>query len=388
MIFLPTQVEQKRINAIQKVYNRDYALIRLTTTMLNKSIIDASFIIRNLFKKNNIVDYEYIKQGTENKILKTSLLISGSKDIKIKTSFYRPNTKKGDPRFWLSKFKSIANANDLIYLTVFEETLVVILLDENFNINYIKSKFADSKIQLKSEILNKINLIREKGFVYSVSESEKMSARDVGDTFEREMGIEPNSSPAADYKGQVELKAKRINSRTKDSLFSQVPYWKDSLMKSTSDIVLKYGYPHNELPDFASLYVTVSNLPNKQGLYLKIEEEEELLTMCDNTNTRVCVWRFKDIEKKLLNKHPSTLWILAEEKLENNQNRWQFKYTDAILTRNPIFVSFLNLIKEGKITYDWRAKVKLDGTASRDHGNGFRLNPNYRGILFAEEEIL
>lgn len=386
MIFIPTADEQHKINIIQKVHNKDYALIRLTTTMLNKNIIDASYLIRNLLCKNNIVDFSKINQGSEHKVLKKITLINGSEETEITTSFYRPNTKKGDPRFWPSRFKSIADAGDMIYLTSFNEKLVVILLNSNFDITFINKKFANAAIQLKREILTKINIIREKGYVYSVSNNKKINPKDVGDTFEREMGIQPNSSPAADYKGQVELKAKRKNSKTKDSLFSQVPNWNSSLVKSTKEMVLKYGYPHATLPDFLSLYVTVRHIPNKQGLYLKIEEEEELLTMCDGEHTRVCVWRFKDIEKKLLNKHPSTLWILAEEKYELNQ--WYFKYTEAVLTRNPVLTSFLSLIKIGKITYDWRAKVNIDGTGISDHGNGFRLDPEYRNILFAEEDII
>lgn len=386
MIFVPNKIEQEKINAIQKVYNKDYALVRLTTTMLNKSIIDASYLIRNLLKRNGIVNFDYIQQGPEYKVVKESVIIRGSIETKVPTSFYRPITKNGDPRFWPSRFNRLVSPEDLIYLTIFEDQLLIIVLNQAFDENFVRQKFVSETIQLRAEILEKINLVREKGYVYSVSNAEKIAPKDVGDTFEREMGIEPNIKPTADYKGKVELKAKRKASKTKDSLFSQVPDWSASKIKSAGELILKYGYPHSKKPEYLALYVTVSNVPNKQGFYLKVEEEKEQLVMCDKNGTALCVWHFKDIEAKLLAKHPSTLWIMAAEKCIDNQ--WYFKYTDAVLTRNPVFTSFLSLIEQGKITYDWRAKVKPDRTGYDDHGNGFRLNPKYRNELFAEEEII
>ncbi|MEK4701966.1 MvaI/BcnI family restriction endonuclease [Solibacillus sp. FSL R7-0668] len=386
MIFVPNEIEQEKINAIQKVYNKDYALVRLTSTMLEKSIIDASFLIRNMLRKNGIVDFQSIEQGKKNRVLKDSFILSKSEIIKVTSSFYRPNTKKGDPRFWLYKFKDFVDVNTLIYLTPYKNHLMVIVLDDYFDSSFINKVFSSETIQLKAEILEKINIVREKGFVYSVSDAKKIAPKDVGDTFEREMGIEPNIKPTADYKGKVELKAKRKASKTKDSLFSQVPDWSASKIKSAGELILKYGYPHSKKPEYLALYVTVSNIPNKQGFYLKVEEEKEQLVMCDKHGTALCVWHFKDIEAKLLAKHPSTLWIMADE--ESINNHWHFKYTDAVLTRNPIFTSFLSLIEQGKITYDWRAKVKPDRTGYDDHGNGFRLNPKYRNELFAEEEII
>lgn len=386
MIFIPTKKEQELINAIQKIYNSEYVLIRLTPTMLKKSIIDASSLIRNLLRKNDIVDFNTILQGPENKIRKETTLIKGCNEYTILTSFYRPLTKKGDPRFWPASLKKHIFDGELLYITSFKNKLILVVLNDNLDLNFIKEKFASESILLKYEIIEKINVIREKGFVYSVSDKEKISPKDVGDTFEREMGIEPNSKPTADYKGQVELKAKRSSAKTKYSLFSQVPDWSKSKIKSTAELILKYGYTHSKRKDFLALYVTVTNKPNKQGLYLKVEEEDNNLVMYDSTNTSLCVWPFEAIEKKLLQKHPATLWILADEQFKNNQ--WYFKYTDAILTRNPIFTSFLNLIESGKISYDWRAEVKPDRTGYNDHGNGFRINPTYRTELFLEEEII
>lgn len=386
MIFLPNKVEQAKINELQKVYNKDYALVRLTSTMLEKSIIDGSFLIRDFLRKNEIVDFNRIEQGKKHKLLKESFIIHKSQIFKVTSSFYRPKTKKGDPRFWLYKLKRFVDSGTLIYLTPYKGHLMVIILDDDFDIAIIKEVFASEAIRLKEEILIKINEVRERGFVYSVSTKDKIDPRDVGDTFEREMEIEPNIKQTADYKGKIELKAKRKASKTKDSLFSQVPDWSASKIKSAAELILKYGYRHSKKPEYLALYVTVSNVPNKQGFYLKVDEEKQQLLMCDRDGIALCVWQFKDIENKLLTKHPATLWILAEE--EKIKGHWHFKYTDAILTRNPVFTAFLSLIEQGKITFDWRAKVKPNNTGYDDHGNGFRLNSKFRNELFAEEEII
>lgn len=84
--------------------------------MLQKSIIDASGFIRSLFKGGNIIDYSVHPQGGENKIVKTSILLE-NKSHKLETSFYRPHTKKGEPRFWILGLKQLhlVQANDTPY---------------------------------------------------------------------------------------------------------------------------------------------------------------------------------------------------------------------------------------------------------------------------------
>ena len=58
-----------------------------------------------------------------------------------------------------------------------------------------------------------------------------------------ELGIPVNNLGSADYKGEIELKTKRSTSKTPDTLFSQVPDWDESPIKSVKEMILTYGYP-------------------------------------------------------------------------------------------------------------------------------------------------
>ena len=129
---------------------------------------------------------------------------------------------------------------------------------------YVITSYSIHYTKLYEQLL----LIKNKGRILSVSPY-KNSPKDVGDTLERELGILPNSKIVADYKGQIELKAKREGSGTKDSLFSMVPNWEKSYITSSNQMILTYGYPSNKekYEGYYDLYVTVNNRPNNQGLY-------------------------------------------------------------------------------------------------------------------------
>ena len=99
----------------------------------------------------------------------------------------------------------------------------------------------------------------------------------------------------------------------------------------------------------------------------------------------VAYWNFKDLEKELIRKHPATLWIKAEDRMVGNQA--EFRYTNAILTRSPQFMTFLSLIKIGIITYDWRGYTTPSGKYSgKNHGNAWRIKDRQRNLLFGEFE--
>ena len=62
MIFTPYSDETQKINMIQKFRNEDYALIRMTFTMIDKNNLDANGILRefhHLFKNRNKLSTSY-----------------------------------------------------------------------------------------------------------------------------------------------------------------------------------------------------------------------------------------------------------------------------------------------------------------------------------------
>ena len=58
MLFEPYQDELQLIEQIHKYNEREYTVIRLTDTMLSKSIIDANVFVQDVLKKYGLMDYQ------------------------------------------------------------------------------------------------------------------------------------------------------------------------------------------------------------------------------------------------------------------------------------------------------------------------------------------
>lgn len=382
-----TKEEMKMITTAQSLIGEEYSLIRITKTMLKKSIIDAVGLTRHILKSNGLIDYSSMKQGESGKqYLKAIFLVEDKETLKV--SCYRPKTKQGDPRIWFYGLKSWVGVGQLLMLTVKDEQLYLIPIDsEMFSKKTIRAEFENSNLVL-NELLGLVKPIIKGKPILSCSPY-SMNPKDVGDTFEAALGISANNSKLADFKDTIEIKTKQSNSNTKDTLFSQVPNWEISNTISAKDMILTYGYPSKKekyaCEDFIDLYVTVSNKPNQQGLFLKVDESRELIiqyAINDNRIIETAVWKFEDVEKRLYSKHPETLWV--EANIEIIDGKFYFDYYDYSYTRKPVFSSFLLLIEQGIITYDWRGRVKSDGTKYKDKGHCFRLNPKKRDLLFSE----
>lgn len=401
MIFIPNKLENDLINLIQVKSNNDYALIRLTPTMLNKSIMDASGLIRSTFKIGNVIDYSKIEQGADNKQIRSGIFLSDKTSptlLPIKVSFYRPNTKKGDPRFWIQRLKSlnVAQAGDLIYITTYDykgSTIPVFINLSNNSIenNLLDNFFGDDDLNTATnQLLKLVREITKRGFIPNKKGAGKIVPKDVGETFEGLLNISANQSKFADFNNIIELKAKRSKTKSRDTLFSMVPHYSTDITGS-NQFVRDYGYPSKRHPGYTDLFITVSNKPNRQGLFLYVDDsKEQVIQYHQNKNETskkiVAYWNFSELRQRLYQKHNSTLWILADEQL--NKDTYSFFYNKAQLTRRPSFTAFLTLIQAGKVTFDWRARVKPDGSGYKDKGNVWRTTPKYRKDLFGDLRII
>lgn len=389
--FSPNEQEIKKIKLIQEYIRHEFAFIRMTDTMLDKSIIDASYYLRKILRESDIINYSNISPNE--KIYKTAIILIDNEFIEKKVSYYRPKTKNGDPRTWIYGLKDYVKVGDLVYFTTHQSKLLVIPLnlDENIisktlELQFTTQKLLDSKIV--KELVEKLKIVKAKGWIKSVNpRSLSIAPKDAGETLERELGIEPNNLISADYRGQIELKSKLRGTRTNDTLFSCVPNWNKSKIKSSANMILTYGYPcknQEKYPGFVDLYVTVKNKPNPQGLYLLSEDGEEVLYQYHVLDGVTCIWDYETIEKKIKEKHPKTAWVVVEKKIINGEN--YFRYIELEMTQNPLLSQFIMLINDGYLTFDWRGRVKSNGTEYKDKGHAFRLNPKYRNILFGDLE--
>lgn len=385
MVFTPDTKEMDLLSKIISIHHAEYSLIRLTSTMLEKSIIDAGEGMRNLFKENEIIDYSSITPGGDKIILDAILLSDEAYPVQI--SCYRPKTKKGDPRFWIYGLKKIIRKGELIYITIYNNQVCIIpLVSHYFNIGEISNFFKNDD---SSNINDCINILKKLAHqdILSVSPY-KLNPKDIGDTLEREFDIPSNSSKLADFRGLIELKAKRKGVKTKDTLFSMVPNWNESNIQTSTDMILTFGYKSRKHDDFIDLYVTVSNKPNAQGLYLEVDEDNQVVIQkykdSNGSVSDTCIWTFDELKERLYSKHPETLWVIGKK--VDKHDEIYFNYESVEHTCSPIFSSFLLLISQGIITYDWRGRVKPDRSGYKDKGHCFRLKPKYRHLLFGQTE--
>ena len=389
MIFEANDKETLLISIIQKYLRSEYCIIRMTKTMLDKSIIDASQSIRTILLEEGIVDYSELSQGE--KSIKNVLVLNNNDLEERKVSYYRPETKMGDPRFWVYELKNVARVGDLIYFTVFQEKLLVITLKggENFE-NIIKALFdgGDDESVL-NELLEKIGVIKNKGWVLSANPNDSAD-KDVGETLERELNLTINNLRTADYKGAIEIKCKRLKSKTRSGLFAQVPNWDLSKYSSAVDFLLNYGIASPNHPEYKTLYVTVKrDPPNGQGFRFFLDESRECLVQLNvlaRPSEEMCVWQYSNLRKRLFEKHPQTLWIVADEKMDAGQTF--FRYTSIVLTKRPLFTQFLFLVDKSIITMDWTHRVLPNRTKYNDHGFLFKIGTKDRGKLFGESKEL
>lgn len=388
--FLPKEEEFKKINLIQNYLREEFAFIRMTETMLDKSIMDASYYLRKILKESNTIDYFTIEQGE--KFIKNTFILSNRDFIKKTVSYYRPKTKKGDPRFWIYDLKKYCNVGDLIYFTIYDNKLLVIPLNKSYEQLKLdlETKFKLQSLldlEIVKEFIEKLKVIKNSGWVKSINPIGKVVPKDVGETIEAKFGIKPNNLTSPDYKGEIEMKSKLYKSKTVDTLFSCVPNWSKSLIKSSREMILMYGYPsrnQEKYPNFIDLYVTVGKNSNPQGLSLLIDEEKEEIHQKHKRDGITCMWDYDEIKSKINEKHPKTAWIVADHKIINGEN--YFKYTGLEITQKPLLSQFMLLINEGHLTFDWRGRVRKDGTGYKDKGHPFRLKPKYRSSLFGELE--
>lgn len=402
MQFIPYDDELEVINNLHKYNSNDYTVIRLTQTMLNKSIIDANGFLRTLLLDNDLLDF----RNLTDKVYLTANLVLDNQKHRVKISFYKAN-KRGDERFWiygLGKFikSSQINVNDLIYITVNNQKELTL-----FNVTHsipqnstIIELFGQDKVEDSlNRLIPQIKAIARQGFHNNSKGAGKIAPKDAGDTLESLLGIQTNNSQEADFEGIIELKSK--SSKTLDTLFTLRPNFEGTPVAEfepndrsrVSAFARLYGYDSDKHLGYKSLYITIGseeNPQNNQGFYLEVNDRDNIVELRKQENKKsilTAFWTFEALEEELHKKHPATLWVKVESKIEGEVA--QFKYVEAELTRSPQFMTFLSLIKSGAITYDWRGYTTPSGNyAGKNHGNAWRIKNKQRNLLFGSSEVV
>ena len=362
--------------------NIDCCFIVPTDTGIKKSILDATFQVKNFLKEQNYHDFENQSQGTNSKKIKECFFLDNPGLIKSKVSLYRPSTKNGDPRIWFYSLGNYAKAFNLLAVFIANDVLYILncsnheLLNNLSNHRVIQSLRANTKDVIFDELLDKMIKIHQMGFIKSVGIGDKA----IGETLESTLGIKPNSSKSPDYKG-IELKSSR-SSKNRVNLFAKTPNWELSRLKGAKDILNERGV-FSEKRNRIGLNNTIkANIPNSQNMLLRIDERNDFLRqnyISESQEIEDVLWLIADLKKSLLRKHPKSFWVKADIDVRND---WQyFKYNKITYTHSPNPNFFIPLIEAKIITVDYLMHFKENGSP-KDHGYLFKILPKNLDKLF------
>ena len=381
-----TSEESEKIAAASKLLSRyciEAGFVIPTETGMHKSIMDATWPLREYFMRTGFHDYSQQAQGSESKRVVPIKIIEGSSIISGEMSVYRPETKQGDPRLWIYSLSKHAAAGEVIALTFYRGELFIFNCSRENIEKYLVDKSTplgdmayhlDINAAAAEELLKKLKEIGSKGFIPSM----KSGDTGIGFTLETLLGIKANSNCDPDYHG-IEIKSARKRNDTATArgrhvtLFSKVPAWAKSPYTARKSLET-FGYRDEEskrLQLFCSIDAVKAN---SLGFKLEPRPEDDCLV---NINLKrveggedVFLWMMNEIAKSFSEKHQESFWVAANTKRISGLEH--FEYAEVRHTRKPSISSFDRLISTGGICVDLTMSEK-GKSAVRDHGYLFRV---------------
>lgn len=382
-----TAFEQNNLKFLVN-HNVKFTQVEITPTGLEKGILDSTAPMRAYFIEEGVHNYERQLQGQEHKVMRDAVILTETSQHATHASFYRPTTKKGDPRMWIYKLGSYTEGNDIHVLFYFERKLYSINITHIDIAACYNSPTITPIKEVLMEIYQRSNSVSEEllGKFRSVSgqwfESEVMADTGIGRTIESFLGISMNSDRTPDYKG-IELKSHREKrSSKKNVLFTQTPDWDLSVLKSGREIVAKYGYLTDEGKKTYQNTVQCAS-PNSQDLFLNVNQQKALLELQAQKPRveDVAVWRLLKLHQRLSTKHHETFWIEVENAIHDNKEYFRYKQIEH--TRNPNVGQFDVLLEQNLITVD----LLLCRPSGHGDTYSFKIKKKGMPLLFPESII-
>ncbi|MCI1130333.1 MvaI/BcnI family restriction endonuclease [Stenotrophomonas maltophilia] len=363
-----------------------------TETGLAKSIMDAHGTLREYLLGVGYHDFNIQAQGPAAKVRRPIKVLTVGGWAEQYVSLYRPETKSGDPRIWITRLSDYAEAGDVVAILHDQGQLYVVnasrggLLDTARDPStplgsLLASLAAPSDVA--EELLQRLREIHSEGPLLTVTSG----PTGVGMTLERRLGIAPNSRKEPDFKG-IELKASRSRKGGRKSvnritLFSRVPLWRDSPVGTALALLEEHGY--RDAFDRLQIYGTLSARPNAQGFYLELDGGSLYASrIVEGRSERLLCWKVEDLKHSLVEKHRETFWVKAVSNGVGANE--EFHYVEVAHTTGPLEANVPELLAIGKIELDLvmhRIPAKRVGTFRvRDHGYLFKIRPQDLDMLF------
>jgi hypothetical protein len=380
-------VEQALLDALLERFDFTPIVVRLTDTMLEKSIIDARGPIQTYLARTGLVDYRAIGQGQDNKVVLALPFVTVSESSRRNTSFYRPNTKKGDPRFWIERLKSATSPGDALVVAFSGVDLVFIhLVGTEETLARQLEGILPSRFEERGEIETTVRGLAQRLAPLAAQwiRTGRPGPTGVGYTLESFLDVSANSSRLPDFPS-VELKAYRRGSSVGMgklvSLFAKTPNWRG--VAKGLGLLRGYGYQDDKRGRLA-LYCTITSTRNSLGWAL-VPDYYVGRVLVQHQGVTVVDYDFGVLEESLRNKHPATLFVRATARGVGAGE--EFRYDEVVLCREPSLANLLELLEADQLGLDFTLHQRADGTA-RDHGYLWRIREPAIPKLYAYRRVI
>jgi hypothetical protein len=208
------------------------------------------------------------------------------------------------------------------------------------------------------------------------SRSTRSGSTGVGHTFETLLGLKEDNIALPDL-GEVEVKARRINSTSMVTLFT---FNRKAWVMKPLEAVKKYGTldKHGR----QGLYFTMARTPTSTGLFLHIEEE--LISVRHISGEVIAVWNLEQLANQFMKKLPALILVSALSEIRDGIE-W-FNYSRAQLLTGTSTDILREQILAGNVLVDLRLHDQV--TRARNHGTGFRAREDKLSFIFREASEL
>ncbi|VVA44006.1 Glycosyl hydrolase [Candidatus Roizmanbacteria bacterium] len=223
-----------------------------------------------------------------------------------------------------------------------------------------------------SQLIDKLKQIKEEGFIAT----HRTNDTGIGKTLEDLLGVKENNLRLPDI-GEIELKAKRIESKSMLTLATKSPEPKGI------NRVLFERYKYLDKEGSYNLHSTVyGSRLNPQGFKISLRDNKLIL---ENRNNIECYYPISIFKDVLLSKSNKILLAFAETKGERKTINEQFHFIEAYLLSDLNINKFQKAVELDKLKVDIRIGVYRSGKNKgkyHDHGTGFRISKRDFLLLF------
>ena len=228
------------------------------------------------------------------------------------------------------------------------------------------------------QLLDRLRELSHKGPI----EAQGSGSNAIGKTLQNALGIQHTVTDKNKLLDFV-VTGTNIHGNTRTNLFARVPTWSLSEVKSSTEIVARYGRNDPNGRYAKSLFCTVdASSPNTFGLQLLCNRVSKVLAegfFDGKRMNKFAEWQTSHLEQKL-NSLDNTVIVSAIKSNHNGQAHFHFVRAEFLLS--PSIDAFFQLIDIGAITLDHLISLPFDKSVAREQGPLFKMQPQARETLF------